>query len=65
MLIILVIQKIKLKLNYIFDENRVGFVVNNGQEIFVYRDKIVDYGTQGSIYFADELMRIEIKLHEQ
>ena len=58
-------QKIKLKLNYIFDDNRVGFRVNNGQEIFVYKNEIVDYGTKDGIYFADDLMEIRIKLHRQ
>jgi len=55
-------QKIKLKLDCIFDERRIGFKVKNGQEIFVYRDEIVDCGTKDGIYFADELMEINIKL---
>lgn len=55
-------QKIKLKLDCIFDERRIGFKVKNGQEIFVYRDEIVDCGTKDGIYFADELMQINIKL---
>lgn len=58
-------QKIKLKLDYIFDNKRVGFRVKNGQEIFVYRDEIVDYGIKDGIYFADDLMEIKIKLHRQ
>ena len=56
-------QKIKLKLDYVFDEERVGFRVKNGQEIFVYKNEIVDYGTKDGIYFADELMEVNIKLH--
>jgi hypothetical protein len=58
-------QKIKLKIDYIFDEKRVGFRVKNGQEIFVYKNKIIDYGTKDGIYFADDLMKISIKLHRQ
>lgn len=56
-------QKIKLKLDYVFDEERVGFRVKNGQEIFVYKNEIVDYGIKDGIYFADKLMEVNIKLH--
>ena len=58
-------QKIKLKLDCIFGENCIGFRVKNGQEIFIYRDEIVDYGTKDGIYFADDLMKINIKLNRQ
>ena len=58
-------QKIKLKLDCIFDEKRIGFRASSGQEIFIYRDEIVNYGTKDGIYFADELMEINIKLHGQ
>lgn len=55
-------QKIKMKLNYIFDEKRIGFSVKNGQEIYIYKDEVMDFGIEGSIYFADDLMRIHIKI---
>lgn len=58
-------QKIKCELDYIFDEERVGFRVNNGQEIFIYRVDLVDYGTKDGIYFADNVMEIRIKLNRQ
>ena len=58
-------QKIKTKLNYIFDGRRIGFSVKRGQEIYIYKDEVTDFGIEGSIYFADDLMRIDIKLHEQ
>lgn len=57
-------QKIKSKVNFIFDEKRVGFRVKNGQEIFVYREDILDYGTKDGMYIADELMEINIKLNK-
>ena len=57
-------QKIELELEYIFDEDRIGFRAGNGQEIFIYTRDIVSFGVEGSIYFADELMRIDIKLNE-
>lgn len=53
-------QNIVCKLDYIFDEKRVGFKTANGQEIFIYRDEIVDYGIKDGIYFADSLMKIQI-----
>lgn len=58
-------QKIRCKLNCILDEKRIGFKVKNGQEIFVYKDEVVDYGTKDGIYFADDLMEINIRLQEQ
>lgn len=58
-------QKVKVKLNYVLDEKRIGFRVANGQEIFVYKNEIIDYGTKDGIYFADDLMEIKIKLHRQ
>ena len=59
------VQKINTKLNYIFDEKRVGFSIKRGQEIYIYKDEVKDFGIEGSIYFADDLMRIDIKLNEQ
>lgn len=56
-------QKIKCKLDYIFDNERIGFRVKNGQEIFIYRSDIVDYGIKDGIYFADNIMDINIKLN--
>ena len=58
-------QKIRCQLDYIFDDQRIGFRVINGQEIFIYRNDLVDYGVRDGIYFADNIMKIKIKLHEQ
>lgn len=55
-------QRLKCKLDYIFDGNRIGFRVKDGQEKFVYKNDLVDYGTKDGIYFADDLMKIEIKI---
>ena len=57
-------QKIKCKLDYIFDECRVGFKSKDGQEIFVYRNNLV-FSIKDDIYFADDIMEIRIKLYEQ
>lgn len=58
-------QKLRLNLDYIIDEERVGFMVKNGHEIFMYKTEITDYGTKDGIYFADDLMEINIQLHRQ
>ena len=58
-------QKIKCKLDYIFDDKRIGFKVKNGQEVFIYKNDVINYGTKDGIYFADHLMEINIKLNEQ
>lgn len=55
-------QNIKCKLDYIFDEEKIGFRVSNGQEIYVHRDEIVNYGVKDGIFFADDLMEIKIKI---
>lgn len=57
-------QKLKCKLDYIFDEQRVGFRISD-QEIFIYKNDIVDYGIEDGIYFADDIMEIKIKLNRQ
>ena len=56
-------QKLKLKLDCIVDENRIGVRVKNGQEIFVYKNEMIDCGTKDGIYIADDLMKISIKLN--
>ena len=54
-------QKIKHKLDYIFDDERIGFKIKDGNEIFIYRKDLVDYGTKDGIYFADDVMCIKIR----
>lgn len=54
-------QKLKVKLDYIWDEERIGFRANK-QEIYIYKDKLVNYGTKDGIYFADDIMEIRIKM---
>ena len=58
-------QNISCELDYIFDNECIGFKAINGQEIFIYKKDLVDYGTKDGIYFADNVMEIRIKLHEQ
>ena len=55
-------QKIKCELDYIFDEERIGFRTKVGQEIFIYRVDLIDYGIKDGIYFADNIMEINIKV---
>ena len=54
-------QKLKVKLDYIWDEERIGFRANK-QEIYIYKDKLVNYGAKDGIYFADDIMEIRIKM---
>lgn len=56
-------QKIKGVVDYIFDDERIGFKVKNGQEIFIYKSDIIDYGIKDGVYFADNVMEIKIKLN--
>ena len=57
------VQKVKCKLDYIFDNDRIGFRVKNGQEIFIYKSDLIDCGVKDGIYFADNMMEINIKLN--
>lgn len=59
------IQKVKCDLDYIFDTERIGVRIKSGQELFIYRKNLKDYGIENGIYFADDVMKIEIKLNEQ
>jgi len=56
-------QKVKCYLDYIFDEQRIGFRMRDNQEIFIYRVDLVDYSVKDGIYFADDVMKISIKLN--
>ena len=58
-------QKLRCELDYTWDNERIGFKAINGQEIFIYRKDLVGYGVEDGIYFADDIMEIKIKLHEQ
>lgn len=58
-------QKIKCKLDCIIDEKRIGFRVKNEQDIFIYRDDLINCGVKDGIYIADNLMEINIKLNKQ
>lgn len=58
-------QKIKCKLDYVIDKERIGFRVKNEQDIFIYRDDLINYGVKDGIYIADNLMEINIKLNMQ
>ena len=55
-------QKLKVIFNLIWDEQRIGFVAKSGNEIFIYKTDLVDYGIKDGIYFADNLTKIDIKI---
>jgi hypothetical protein len=51
-------QKIKCKLDCITDSNRIGFCIRSGQEIYIHKDKIVNFNVGSPILFEDDLMTI-------
>lgn len=57
------LQKIKCRLDCILDDQRIGFKVKDENEIYIYRGDLVDYGIKDGIYFADDIMEINIKLN--
>lgn len=58
-------QKITCALDGFCDEQRIGFRVKNGHDIFIYSGDLRSYGVEDGIYFADNIMEIKIKLNEQ
>ena len=58
-------QKLQCTLDCLCGDNRIGFKVNQHHVIFIYKHDLECYGVEDSIYFADKLMEIRIKLHEQ
>ena len=58
-------QKVQCALDGFCDDNRIGFRVRKGHDIFIYSGDLVNYGVEDGIYFADKIMEIRIKLHEQ
>ena len=55
-------QKIKCKLDLIIDEQRVGFRVKSGQEIYMYKNEIESVSIDGAIFFADDVMSVSIQV---
>lgn len=54
-------QSIKCALQTINDEERLGFAVND-QEIYIYKNEMCHFGEDnGLYYFADAIMKIEIR----
>ena len=53
-------QKVKCALRLIDDEERLGFIVQNGL-IYIYKDNIGNFGIIDNIYyFADDIMCVSI-----
>lgn len=55
-------QKIKCKFDCIVDEQRIGFRVKSGQEIYIYKEDIKSFDVNDVIFFEDDIMGVEIKI---
>lgn len=55
-------QKIKCKLDCIVDEERIGFRVKSGQEIYMYKNEIESVSINGAIFFADDVMSVSVQV---
>ena len=54
-------QNIEYDVQILDDASRLGFHIND-QDIYIEKDKLCEYGIiEDRYYFADELMRIELK----
>lgn len=56
-------QKIKCKLDCIVDEERIGFLVKTGQEIYMYKDDVKDYCVDDGIVFSDDVMDVKLQFN--
>lgn len=55
-------QKIKCELDCITDEARIGFVIKNGQEIYMYKNEIKEFNVDNGLSFEDDVMRIDVQI---
>lgn len=53
-------QKVRCKLNFFIDDNKVGVRVKNGQELYVYRQNLYVDVIENGILLADDMLRISI-----
>lgn len=56
-------QKIKTKLQYVYNDEQVGLYVGE-QKIYINKGDIKNYGVKDGIFFADDIMEIKIKLNK-
>lgn len=54
-------EKIKCRPEYFIDEKRIGFRIKEGQEFYIYRDELQNWGIDDGIFFEDDVMRVSIK----
>lgn len=54
-------QKIKCKMDCIVDENRIGFRVKSGQEIYLYKEEIKYIYVSNNVFFSDDVMQVNIQ----
>ena len=55
-------QKIKCTLNCIVNGNHIGFQVNDNQKIYMYRDEIKEFCVSPSLFFMDDVMRVDLQI---
>jgi len=54
-------QKIKCELDCVIDANRIGFRAKNGQEVYMFKNDVEAFCTNNTLWFADDVMRVNIK----
>lgn len=55
-------QKIKCELDCIVDDERIGFRVKNGQELYMYKNEIESVSINDFVVFEDDVMRVSIQI---
>lgn len=54
-------EKIKCNPECFMDDKRMGFRIKPGQEVYIYRNELQDWGIGNEIFFEDDVMKISIK----
>lgn len=55
-------QKIKCELNCMIDDERIGFRVKSGQELYMYKNEIESVRINDRIVFEDDVMIVSIQI---
>lgn len=54
-------ERFECKPECFIDEKRIGFRIKEGQEFYIYRNELQNWGIDNEIFFEDDVMRISFK----
>lgn len=54
-------ERIKCKPEYFEDDKRMGFRIKPGQEVYIYRNELQNWGIDDEIFLEDDVMKVSIR----